>query len=202
MKQRSVIIVIIVLFAAVTIGAVIYSTVVNGEKDESLVKQDIAFMILDEKGGTEGIPDAFYPGQNVPLYIGIGNGYPSPQDLTAEVMLVKTLVDKKTRRIDVQNGKVIQQCPVTVPPFNLTVKEVPISIGMNDTGWNQVRFILYRGAAPAPDLAVNERLNQSYRVLWLPVVNESDLAPFVYTSSSDTIPEMDESAPPVMTIIP
>ena len=168
MNQRQVSI-IIILVAAIALGAVIYSFTFTGVSDTNSLKDDLAFSLIDENGKYDKVPDMLFPGEEYPIRMAILNGYPDSRALTAEICLVNYTIDPVNYRMIINDGKVVWQEPVEVYPYETKYVNTTLRLDQNMSSWNMMRVVIYHGSAPDPSVSAWDRMNQSYRFLQIPI---------------------------------
>lgn len=152
--------VILLIAIVAAIGTTIYVIVVPKEGEKFT-----EFYILGEKGKAADYPTDLFVGRPAEVIIGIGNHEYRNVTYVAEVWLTNTSFDTTTNTTLVDRMERLDQFTVTIP-HNTTYQE-PHTFTAPGTGFNQVKFLLWKDEAPPDTLAGFERINQSYRDLHL-----------------------------------
>jgi len=156
-RALSVILAVAIVAAA---GTTIYVIVVPKEGEKFT-----EFYILGEKGKAADYPTDLFTGRPVQVIIGIGNHEYRNVTYVTEIWLTNTSFDTTTNTTLVDRMQLLDRFPVTLP-HNQTYQESR-SFTAPGSGYNQVKFLLWKDAAPPDLLTGYERINASYRDLHL-----------------------------------
>jgi uncharacterized membrane protein len=99
------------------------------------------------------------------VIVGIGNHEYRNVTYVSEIWLTNTSFNTTTNTTLVDRMVLMDRFNVTLL-HNATYQE-PRSFTAPGTGYNQVKFLLFKDAAPPPSLIGYERINASYRDLHL-----------------------------------
>jgi uncharacterized membrane protein len=123
------------------------------------------FYILGQNRTAADYPDRIIPGEDYPMYVGVGNHENADLHYTVETWLLLTEFDSTTnssRILTMDPGDRISfalaQNETTIFPYNLSVKK---------SGYNRMEFLLFKENISDPELTGSDRINASYRQLHL-----------------------------------
>jgi uncharacterized membrane protein len=125
------------------------------------------FFILGEKQKAADYPDQIIAGLHYPMFIGVGNHEYRNITYTIETWLLRTEFDNVTN-----TSQIIAMEPNDHLSFTLTDNEttiIPYNLSVKKTGFNRVEFLLFNETVPGPDVTGSDRINASYRDLYLRV---------------------------------
>jgi len=125
------------------------------------------FFILGETGMAADYPDLVIVGQNYPMFIGVGNHEYRNMNYTIETWAIRTEFDNITN-----TSTVLAMDPVAHTSFALSHNEtqvIPYNLFIQDTSYNRVEFLLFNETVPGPEVTGSDRINASYRDLYLNV---------------------------------
>jgi uncharacterized membrane protein len=123
------------------------------------------FFILGENRTAANYPDAIRPGQNYPMYIGIGNHEYRDTSYTIETWLLRTEFNNVTN-----TSHIIAMDPNDRVSFTIAHNEtkiIPYNLSVRKTGYDRVEFLLFNESVPGFDVTGKDRINASYRDLHL-----------------------------------
>lgn len=123
------------------------------------------FYILGEKGKAADYPTALFTGINSGVTVGIGNHEYGDTRYVVETWLFNTSFDPATNVSTVDRVYLVDRFEAALA--HNTTYEAPVRFTAMDTGYNQLKFLLFRDAAPPEDFVGMERVNASYRDLHL-----------------------------------
>ena len=153
---------ILVLVILIAITTTIY--VIASPKESEHFSE---FFILGEKGMAADYPDQIIPAQNYPMFIGVGNHEYRNMSYTIETWESLTEFNNQTNSTTVlamdpldRQSLVLSHNETRVIPYNLSVR---------NTSYNRVEFLLFNETVPGPDVRGSDRINASYRDLYLRV---------------------------------
>jgi uncharacterized membrane protein len=152
--------VILLVAIVAAVGTTIYVIVVPKEGEKFT-----EFYILGEKGKAADYPEDLFVGRPAEVIVGIGNHEYRNVTYVTEIWLTNTSFDTTTNTTLVDRMIRLDRFNVTLP-HNETYQE-PRSFTAPGTGYNQVKFLLFKDAAPPDSLTGYERINASYRDLHL-----------------------------------
>jgi uncharacterized membrane protein len=151
----SVLLLIAVVAAVVT---TIYVIVVPKEGEKFT-----EFFILGEKGKAADYPSRLLVGDNVSLFIGIGNHEYRNLTYTVETWLVNMSFDEKTNTSSLLAMDRLDR--YTVPLSHNQTSTLPYTFVPERTGYNRIEFLLFNESVPDERVQGMDRINQSYRDL-------------------------------------
>lgn len=152
--------VILAVAIVAAVGTTIYVIVVPKEGEKFT-----EFYILGEKGKAADYPTDLFTGQPARVIVGIGNHEYRNVTYVTEIWLTNTSFNTTTNTTLVDRMLRLDQFTVTLP-HNETYQE-PRIFTAPGSGYNQVKFLLWKDAAPPDTLTGYERINASYRDLHL-----------------------------------
>ena len=123
------------------------------------------FYLLGEKQIAADYPDQIIPGQNYPMYIGVGNQENRDMAYTIETWLLRTEFDNVTN-----TSHIISMDPNDHLSFILAHNEttiIPYNMSLKKTGYDRVEFLLFNDSVPGLEVTGRDRINASYRDLHL-----------------------------------
>jgi uncharacterized membrane protein len=123
------------------------------------------FYILGEKRMAADYPEWMIPGENYPMYIGVGNHEYRNVTYTIETHLLNMTFDEATNTSTIDRMDLVNTSRVMVVHNETTI--LPFNLSAPSTGYNRVEFLLFNETIPAEDLNGFERMNSSYRDLHL-----------------------------------
>ena len=163
-------ILIAALILAILIAIMTTIFVINFPRESG---QFTEFFILGENRTTTYYPDLIIPGQNYPMFIGVGNHEYRNMNYTIETWMIRMEFDNVTNSsaISVMDPGEWLVIPLahnetTIIPYNLSVKR---------TGYNRVEFLLFENNVPGLEVTGGNRINASYRNLHLGITVEERL---------------------------
>jgi len=150
----------ILLVFSVTIALVITAFVIvapqNGERFSE-------FFILSKNLTTADYPEQIIPGNDYPLYIGVGNQEDRNQNYTIETWLLLTKFDKTTNSSSIISMNLGSRQSVSLA--NNETKLIPYTLNVKKTGYDRVEFLLFNETLPGNEVTGSNRINASYRDL-------------------------------------
>jgi uncharacterized membrane protein len=155
----SVVLCLVILIAAIT---TIYVLVVAPPLEGDRFSE---FYILGENRTVANYPDQIIPGQNYPMYIGVGNQENRDMAYTIETWLLRTEFDNVTN-----TSHIIAMDPNDHLSFILAHNEttiIPYNLSLKKTGYDRVEFLLFNDSVPGLEVTGSDRINASYRDLHL-----------------------------------
>jgi uncharacterized membrane protein len=125
------------------------------------------FFILGANRMAQDYPYEITGGQNYPMYIGVGNHEKRNTSYTIETWSVKTTFDPVTNTTKINSmdpgdrfSFFLADNETTTLPYSLSIKNIDV---------NRVVFLLFNETAPGPQVSGSDRINASYRDLYLRV---------------------------------
>lgn len=143
------------------------------------------FFILGENKMAADYPTQIITGQNYPIFIGVGNHEFRNMTYTIETWASLTEFDNLTN-----STKILVMDPLDRQLLVLSHNEsttIPNNLSLNKTVYNRVEFLLFNETVPGLDVTASDRINASYRDLYLRV-NVKD-AEYLEPSIIDTLNE-------------
>jgi len=125
------------------------------------------FSLLGANRTADDYPYVIAAGQNYPIYIGVGNHEKRSAAYTVETWYVNTSFDPVTNTTRINAMEPGERFPVTLADNTTTV--IPYSLSVKNTGDNRVTFLLFNETVPGPQVTGSDRINASYRDLYLRV---------------------------------
>jgi uncharacterized membrane protein len=125
------------------------------------------FFILGETRMAADYPDLIIAGQNYPMFIGVGNHEYRSISYTIEIWGSLTEFDNVTNSTTIKVMDPLDQIPLTLS-HNET-REIPSNLSLNKTSYNRVDFMLFNETVPGLEVTGSDRINASYRDLYLRV---------------------------------
>jgi len=140
------------------------------------------FFILGADRMADNYPDEIIAGQNYPMFIGVGNHEGINTTYTIETWNMHTTFDPVTNTTQI----------ITMDPgdrFSLSLADnetsvLPYTVSVKKTDCNRITFLLFTGAVPGPRVTGSDRINASYRDLYLRV----SVRPAFYQEGNSDIP--------------
>jgi uncharacterized membrane protein len=129
------------------------------------------FYILGDKGKAADYPTALFTGVPSGVTVGIGNHEYRDTGYIVETWLFNTSFDPVTNISSIDRAFLVDRFSVTLA--HNTTYEAPVRFTPADAGYNQLKFLLFRDAAPADTVTGIDRVNASYRDLHLWVTMRS-----------------------------
>jgi len=165
----SVVLALILIIAIITTVFVIVAPKEGGERFTE-------FYILGETQMATYYPTQIIPGQNYPMYVGVGNHENRNTTYTVETWLLHTEFDNVTN-----SSRIITMDPKDRLSFTLAHNQtliIPYNLSVKETGYDRVEFLLFNESIPGFDVNGKDRINASLRELhlWVTtgVVEEQD----------------------------
>ena len=125
------------------------------------------FFILSENETADDYPDKIYTGLDYPMFIGIGNHESRNTTYNIETWNTNTIFDPATN-----TTQIIIMDPGDRFSLTLADKEtsvIPYTLSAKKTEYNRVAFLLFTETIPGPQVTGGDRINASYRDLYLRV---------------------------------
>jgi uncharacterized membrane protein len=154
--------VILILVIIVAISTTIY--VIASPKEHELFSD---FFILGEKGMADDYPGNISTGLPYPMFIGVGNHEHRNMSYTIETWTALTEFNNVTN-----STTYLAMDPLDHQSLVLSHNEtrvIPYTLSLNKTGCNRVVFLLFNESVPGPYVTGSDRINASYRDLYLRV---------------------------------
>jgi uncharacterized membrane protein len=152
------IILVLVVFIAIT--ATIY-VIASPKENERFTE----FFILGENRMAADYPYRVIVGQNYPMYIGVGNHEYQNVTYTIESWVMLTGFDNLTNSTTITVMEPHDNRSVSL--IHNQTREIPYYLSLDKTGYNRIEFLLFNGSVPGPDVTGSDRINASYRDLYL-----------------------------------
>ena len=150
---------VILLIAIVAAVATTIYVIVVPKEGEKFTE----FFILGEKGKAADYPSRLFVGDNVSLFIGIGNHEYRNLTYTVETWLVNMSFDEKTNTSTLLAMDRLDR--FTVPLSHNQTSTLPYTFVPERTGYNRIEFLLFNESVPDERVQGMDRINQSYRDL-------------------------------------
>lgn len=121
------------------------------------------FFILGENGKAVDYPDRITPGQDYPMYIGVGNHEFRNVTYTIETWGILMESNSATNTTRVITMDPLWQRTITLAHNGTTT--IPYTLSVEKSGYNRVEFLLFNETVPG--MRGIDRINASYRDLHL-----------------------------------
>ena len=110
-------------------------------------------------------PDQIITGLPYPMFIGVGNHEYRNMSYTIETWTALTEFNNVTN-----STTYLAMDPLDRQSLVLSHNEtriIPYTLSLNKTGYNRVVFLLFNETVPGPEVTGSDRINASYRDLYL-----------------------------------
>jgi uncharacterized membrane protein len=146
------------------------------------------FFILGEKGMATDYPGLIIVGQNYPMFIGVGNHEYGNMSYTIETWASLTEFDNVTNSTTILVMDLLDHQSLVL--FHNETREIPYNLSLNKTSYNRVVFLLFNDTVPGPEVTGSDRINASYRDLYLRVnVRDTEFQePILIPTTTPSIP--------------
>jgi uncharacterized membrane protein len=161
------------------------------------------FFILGEKGMAADYPNLIVVGQNYPMFIGVGNHEYRNMSYTIETWASLTEFDNVTNSTTILAMDLLDHQSLVL--FHNETREIPYNLSLNKSSYNRVEFLLFNETGPGPEVTGSDRINVSYRDLYLRVnVEDTEFQePSLIPTTTPGIPVIpNETVIPNVTVIP
>jgi len=148
----------IAIIAAVTTTVYVIVVPRDGEKFTE-------FFILGENQKAEDYPTSLLVGTNSSLFIGISNHEYRTINYTVEPYFLTMISDDKTNTTTIGSMTPLRKFTMSIPHNQTVIQSYTFSPAT--TKFNRVEFLLFNDTIPDEHLTGTERINQSYRNLYL-----------------------------------
>jgi uncharacterized membrane protein len=152
--------IVLILVAFIAITTTIY-IIASPKENERFTE----FFILGENRMAADYPDRVIVGQNYPMYIGVGNHEYQNVTYTIESWVMLTGFDNMTNSTTITVMEPYDNRSVSL--LHNETREIPYYLSLDKTGFNRVEFLLFKGSVPGQDVTGIDRINASYRDLYL-----------------------------------
>ena len=152
----------VILVLAILIAITTTTYVIASPKESEHFSE---FYILGEKGMAADYPDQIITGLQYPMFIGVGNHEYRNMTYTIEIWTAVTKFDNVTNSTSILAMDPLWQHSLTLA-HNETAT-VPYNLSVEKTGYNRVEFLLFNESVPGPEVSSSDRINASYRDLYL-----------------------------------
>jgi uncharacterized membrane protein len=123
------------------------------------------FYILGPGGMAADYPTRFAAGEPQNIIIGIGNHEYRNVTYTVETVLLRMTFDPETNTSTINTTKPLDS--VTATLAHNTTRELPYTFTITDPHYNRLQFLLFNETMPSDGIDSLERINASYRDLYL-----------------------------------
>ena len=154
--------VVLVLVIIVALTTTIY--VIASPKESEHFSE---FFILGENKMATDYPSRVIVGQDYPMFIGVGNHEYRNMSYTIETWASLTEFNNVTNSTTILAMDPLDQQSLTLA-HNETMT-IPYTLSLDKTGYNRVEFLLFNETVPGPEVTGSDRINASYRDLYLNV---------------------------------
>jgi uncharacterized membrane protein len=151
---------ILLLVIIVAISTTIY--VIASPKESEHFSE---FYILGENRTAEDYPNQITTGLHYPMYIGVGNHEYRNMTYRIETWASLTEFDNLTNSTTILTMDPLDSTSLVLS-HNETV-EIPYNLSINKAGYNRVEFLLFNETVPGMEVTDSDRINASYRDLYL-----------------------------------
>ena len=152
--------IILILVIIIAITTTIY--VIASPKESEHFSE---FFILGEKQMADDYPDQIITGLDYPMFVGVGNHEYRNVTYTIETWFLRTEFDtvmNTSRILSMDPGErlslLLAHNETRIIPYNLSVRK---------TGYDRVEFLLFNETVPGLEVTGSDRINASYRDLYL-----------------------------------
>jgi uncharacterized membrane protein len=156
---------VVVLLVLLLMGAVGITILIILFPQEQV--RSTEFFLLGQNRTAGHYPDSMVAGQQYPLFIGVGNHEQGNVTYFIEIWDMAVSFDpaKNTTQILVMDpaGRFME----SVADNETRITAYPLSV--SGTDYNRVAFLLFNGPVPGPEVTGTDRINASYRNLYLRV---------------------------------
>jgi uncharacterized membrane protein len=125
------------------------------------------FYLLGEKHMAADYPDQIIPGISYPMYIGVGNHEYRNMTYTIETWTALTEFNNLTNSTTIL--AMDPNNPMSITLGHNETMIVPYNLSIQKAGYNRIEFLLFNETMPGPDVTGSDRINASYRDLYLRV---------------------------------
>jgi uncharacterized membrane protein len=123
------------------------------------------FYILGEKRMADDYPNQIIAGLSYPMFVGVGNHEYRNMNYTIETWAMKTEFDNTTNTSVILAMDPLDHLSLVLS-HNETVT-IPYNLSVQGIDYNRVEFLLFNETIPGPDVQGGDRINASYRDLYL-----------------------------------
>jgi uncharacterized membrane protein len=123
------------------------------------------FFILGENQKASDYPDRISVGKHYPMFIGVGNHEYRNMSYTIETWAMLTEFDNVTTSTSILTMDPLDRQSIVLSHNETLV--IPYTLSLNKTGYNRVEFLLFNESIPGPEVTGMDRVNESYRDLYL-----------------------------------
>jgi hypothetical protein len=116
---------------------------------------------------TINVSDLIIVRQNYAMFIGVGNHEHRNMMYTIETWTVLTEFNNLTNSTSIMAMDPIDHLSLTLADNITTI--ISYNLSLYKTGYNRVEFLLFNETVPGPDVIGSDRINASYRDLYLRV---------------------------------
>jgi uncharacterized membrane protein len=153
-----------VLYLAILVAVLTTVYVISVPKEGERFTE---FFILGENKMAAEYPDMIITGQNYPIFIGVGNHEYRNVTYTIEAWGMIMDFNNVTNTSRIMAMDPLWQHSLTLG-YNET-PNIPYNLSINKTGYNRVEFLLFNESVPDLTVTGSDRINASYRNLYLRV---------------------------------
>lgn len=125
------------------------------------------FFILGANRMAADYPSEIIAGQNYPMYIGVGNHEKRNASYIIETWSVNATFDPVTNTTQFSSMEPMDRFPLTLADNETAT--LPYSLSVKNNDGNRAVFLLFNETAPGPEVTGSDRINASYRDLYLRV---------------------------------
>jgi uncharacterized membrane protein len=123
------------------------------------------FFILGVNQTAAEYPYLINTSQNYPIFVGIGNHEYRNISYTIETWMTRTEFDDVTNTSFIMAMDPNDLLSITLAHNETTI--IPYNLSAKKKGYNRIEFLLFKESVPEPDVTGSDRINTSYRHLYL-----------------------------------
>lgn len=124
-----------------------------------------SFFILGENQKAADYSDQVITGLQYPMFIAVGNHEYRNMTYTIETWAVLTEFDNVTTSTSILTMDFLDRQALVLSHNETRV--IPYTLSPNKTGYNRVEFLLFNESVPGLEVTGSDRINASYRDLYL-----------------------------------
>jgi len=152
--------IILLISIIAAIGTTIFVIVVPKEGEKFT-----EFYILGEKQKAADYPERLTPGDEYPMYIGVGNHEYRNVSYTIETHGIMMNFDETTNISTISRMDLLDSFKEEIPDNETVVR--PYNLSVKNNGYNRIEFLLFNETVPDASVTGMNRINESYRDLHL-----------------------------------
>jgi uncharacterized membrane protein len=123
------------------------------------------FFILGENRTAGGYPNQIISGQVYPVYLGVRNHEYQNAGYIIEIWDMNAVFDSTTNSSHILAMDYRDRISLNLAQNETAI--IPYNLSVLKTGYNRTEFLLFRDGVPGPEITGPDRINASYRDLYL-----------------------------------